>query len=50
MSIHLFDGPIAGTPTEPMLLEEVTVRLIDVAFLAVSVKLFHLDSGGTGTA
>jgi len=29
MSVHLFDGPIAGTPPEPMLLEAVTVRLIE---------------------
>jgi hypothetical protein len=29
MSVHLFDGPIAGTPSEPRLLEEVTVRLIE---------------------
>ncbi len=28
MSIHLFDSPIAGTPSEPMLLQDVTVRLI----------------------
>ena len=31
MSVHLFDGSIAGTPAEPMLLEEVTVRLIEVS-------------------
>lgn len=29
MSIQLFDCLIAGTPSEPMLLEEVTVRLIE---------------------
>lgn len=29
MSVHLFDGPIAGTPPEPLLLEAVTVRLIE---------------------
>jgi hypothetical protein len=29
MSIHLFDGSIAGTPSEPVLLEEVAVRLIE---------------------
>ena len=29
MSVHLFDGPIAGTPSEPMLLKAVTVRLIE---------------------
>ena len=28
MSVHLFDGPIAGTPSEPRLLQAVTVRLI----------------------
>lgn len=28
MSVHLFDGPIAGTPAEPSLLEAVGVRLI----------------------
>jgi hypothetical protein len=28
MSVHLFDGSIAGTPPEPMLLEGVAVRLI----------------------
>jgi hypothetical protein len=28
MSVHLFDGPIAGTPPEPLLLEAVTVRLL----------------------
>ena len=28
MSVHLFDGPIAGTPPEPLLLEAVTVRLV----------------------
>src|SRR3989442_6614889 len=29
MSVHLFDGSIAGTPPEPSLLERVTVRLIE---------------------
>jgi len=29
MSVHLFDCPIGGTPPEPKLLEEVTVRLIE---------------------
>ena len=29
MSVHLFDSPIAGTPSEPLLLEAVTVRLIE---------------------
>src|SRR5438309_10300652 len=29
MSVHLFDCSIAGTPSEPMLLQEVTVRLIE---------------------
>jgi hypothetical protein len=29
MAVHLFDCPIAGTPAEPMLLQEVTVRLIE---------------------
>src|SRR3989441_5606277 len=29
MSVHLFDCSIAGTPSEPMLLKEVTVRLIE---------------------
>ena len=29
MSVHLFDGPIAGTPPEPLLLESVTVRLLE---------------------
>lgn len=29
MSVHLFDGPIAGTPPEPKLLEGLTVRLIE---------------------
>jgi hypothetical protein len=29
MSVHLFDGPITGTPPEPLLLEAVTVRLIE---------------------
>ena len=28
MSVHLFDGSIAGAPPEPLLLEAVTVRLI----------------------
>ncbi len=28
MSIHLFNGPIAGAPPEPLLLEAVTIRLI----------------------
>jgi len=28
MSVHLFDGSIAATPSEPLLLEGVTVRLI----------------------
>ena len=28
MSVHLFDGLIAGTPPEPLVLEAVTVRLI----------------------
>ena len=29
MALHLFDSAIAGTPSEPLLLEEVTVRLIE---------------------
>ena len=29
MSVHLFDCSIAGTPSEPTLLQEVTVRLIE---------------------
>src|SRR3989454_11603744 len=29
MSVHLFDGSIAGTPPEPSLLERVSVRLIE---------------------
>ena len=29
MSVHLFDAGIAGTPSEPILLKEVTVRLIE---------------------
>jgi hypothetical protein len=29
MSVHLFDGSIAGTPSEPTVLEAVTVRLIE---------------------
>jgi hypothetical protein len=29
MSVHLFDCRIAGTPSEPVLLQEVTVRLIE---------------------
>jgi hypothetical protein len=29
MSVHLCDGPIAGTPPEPLLLKAVTVRLIE---------------------
>ena len=29
MSVHLFDGLIAGVPPEPLLLEAVTVRLIE---------------------
>jgi hypothetical protein len=29
MSVHLFDGSIVGTPAEPLLLEGVTVRLIE---------------------
>jgi hypothetical protein len=29
MSVHLFDGSIAGSPAEPLLLEAVTVRLIE---------------------
>ena len=29
MSVHLFNGSIAGTPSEPLLLEEVAVRLIE---------------------
>lgn len=29
MSVHLFDGSIAGKPPEPLLLEAVTVRLIE---------------------
>src|SRR5438445_11841515 len=29
MSVHLFDGSIAGTPLEPSLLEAVTVCLIE---------------------
>jgi hypothetical protein len=29
MSVHLFDGLIAGTPSEPLLLEEVAVRLME---------------------
>ena len=28
MSVHLYDSPISGAPAEPVLLEEVTVRLI----------------------
>ncbi len=28
MSVHLFNGPIAGAPPEPLLLEAVTIRLI----------------------
>jgi hypothetical protein len=28
MSVHLFDGPICGSPAEPLLLEAVTLRLI----------------------
>lgn len=28
MSVHLFEGSIAGNPPEPELLEAVTVRLI----------------------
>src|ERR1039457_5313172 len=29
MSVHLFDCSIAGTPSEPKVLEEVAVRLIE---------------------
>lgn len=29
MSVHLLDGPIKGTPSEPLLLERVTLRLIE---------------------
>jgi hypothetical protein len=29
MSVHLFDAGVAGTPSEPILLKEVTVRLIE---------------------
>src|SRR3989442_1274265 len=29
MSVHLFDGPINGTPPEPLLLEAVSLRLIE---------------------
>jgi hypothetical protein len=29
MSVHLFDGSIAGNPAEPLLLEAVTVRLLE---------------------
>src|SRR3974377_2620364 len=29
MALHLFDSSIAGTPSEPLLLGEVTVRLIE---------------------
>ena len=29
MSVHLFDGSIAGTPSEPKVLEAVAVRLIE---------------------
>jgi hypothetical protein len=29
MSVHLFDGSIANAPSEPMLLEEIAVRLIE---------------------
>jgi hypothetical protein len=29
MSVHLFDGLIIGAPPEPLLLEAVTVRLIE---------------------
>src|SRR5579862_9269741 len=29
MSVHLFDGPIAGAPQEPLLLKEVSVRLTE---------------------
>jgi hypothetical protein len=29
MSVHLFDGPIKGTPPEPLLIEGVTLRLIE---------------------
>lgn len=29
MSVHLFNGSIAGTPSEPMVLEEVAVRLVE---------------------
>ena len=29
MSVHLFDGSIADNPAEPLLLEAVTVRLIE---------------------
>ena len=28
MALHLLDSPIAGVPSEPMLLGEVTVRLV----------------------
>jgi len=29
MSLHLYEGSIAGTPSEPLVLKEVTVRLIE---------------------
>ena len=29
MSVHLFDGPLAGTPAEPLLLEAVTACLVE---------------------
>jgi hypothetical protein len=29
MSVHLFDGPISGTPAEANLLQELTIRLIE---------------------
>jgi len=29
MSVHLFDGPIDGTPPEPLLLDAVSIRLIE---------------------
>ncbi len=31
MAVHLFESPIAGTPAEPLVLREVTVRLIEDA-------------------
>src|ERR1043166_5048485 len=29
MAVHLYDGPVGGTPSEPLLLQAVTVRLIE---------------------